>query len=230
MKKLIALLLSIVLVISVLAAFTGCSIGKKDDDEDDEKKEEKKDEEGEGEGEKEDEVETIVGKWECEFESSEIIKQQVAAEDEQMASCFDFSKLAPLSIVMEFKADGTYKTTGNADALLASLPAVFKEGVVKYLEAMLGDALGGKSVEEYCTENGMDLNEVIEGAMSEFDMDSISKSFDAEGKYKAENGKLYTTDSLDAEIDESVYEEYELKGTKLTIKEEGIELVFNKVK
>jgi hypothetical protein len=65
-----------------------------------------------------------------------------------------------------------------------------------------------------------DLTAVMTEALEEENIvEELVKSFETKGKFKAENGKLYTTSEEDEEISEDVYDTYELDGDVLTLKE-----------
>ena len=67
------------------------------------------------------------------------------------------------------------------------------------------------------TSLGMSLEEFAEQLINELVADTLTDEVLAEGNYKAEKGKLYISESLDTEISEGCYETYEINGDVITV-------------
>ena len=77
------------------------------------------------------------------------------------------------------------------------------------------------SLDDLLAVSGMtmeDLMAVVKETLEEEDLvGEMVKEAKTDGKYKAENGKLFTTTEADAEFDEEVYDTYNLDGDVLTL-------------
>jgi hypothetical protein len=63
----------------------------------------------------------------------------------------------------------------------------------------------------------VDLDELVEEALGKKVMDEMVDSMTDEGNFEVKDGKLFMSDGLDYEIDEEVYETYELNGDELKL-------------
>ncbi len=189
MKKFLALVLSAVLLVGVLAACGG-------------------DKAASGDG--------LEGTWRTEIDMAEMINEQMAASGMgEFVNISDFS----LAMVMEIKGDGTYAMTVDKDALTSSMEGVkedLKSGVTAYMENMLKEQGVDMSVEDALAASGMSLDDMVDQAFSEETMDEMTSGLHIEGQYKAEDGKFYTSGSVD-EAPGDNYESYTLDGDTLTL-------------
>ena len=190
MKKLLALVLSAVLLVGVLA---GCGGGK---------------EAASGEG--------LEGTWRTEIDMADMINEQMAASGMgEFMNISDFS----ITMVMDIKGDGTYAMTVDKDALAGSMEGVkedMKSGVTAYMESMIKEQGLDISVEDAMAASGMSLDDMVDQAFSEEAMDEMTAGLHIEGQYKAEDGKFYTSGSVD-EAPSDNYESYTLDGDTLTL-------------
>lgn len=220
MKKLLALLLAMVMI---LALFAGCSgSDDKDDDKDDKDDKKTSQQSGEKEDEKEAEAnipdqEKLIGTWEGELDMTEAIMQQVGAGAEGL-EIEDFSVTA----VFTFKEDGTYTMAFDEDSVEDAF-----DGLVEDLSVFMEDMMkeqaeaAGMTLEQLMEAAGMtmdDLVDMVVQSLEEEDLvDTLVEESKTEGKYEAKDGKLYTTDDPDEDIDEDVYDTYTLEGDVLTL-------------
>lgn len=209
MKKLLALLLAMVMV---LAMFAGCAASDdKDDDKDDKKTSQKEPEENIPDQEK------LIGTWEGKLDMTEAIMQQVGAGMEGL-EIDDFSVTA----VFSFKEDGTYTMQFDEDSVVEAFDGLVEDLGV-FMEDMMKEQAeaAGMTLDEMLEAAGMsmeDLVDVMVQALEEQDLvDELVEGSKTEGKYEAKDGKLYTTDDPDADIDEDVYDTYTLEGDVLTL-------------
>ena len=165
----------------------------------------------------------IVGKWEGEMDMTDALTEEILASDEGMAEYFEFKDFK-VDVIYEINSDGTYSYEMTEESLKEAMNAVvdaMKEGMPAYLEAMASEMgmtfddllplMEVSSVDEMI--DTMFTDEMMEEMLS--DMDDLS----GEGKYKAEDGKFYTSDDLDSDVSEDEYMSYELDGKTLTFTE-----------
>ncbi len=190
MKKFLALILSAVLLVGVLAA---CGGGDKA---------------ASGDG--------LEGTWRTEIDMADMINDQLAAGGMgEFVNISDFS----ITMVMDIKADGTYAMTVDKDALNGSLEGVkedMKNGVISYMENMIKEKGLNMSVEDAMATAGISLDDMINQAFSAEAVDEMTADMNFEGQYKAEDGKFYTSGSVD-EAPSDNYETYTLDGDTLTL-------------
>ncbi len=189
MKKFLALVLSAVLLVSVLAACGGKEAASGD---------------------------SLEGTWRTEIDMAEMINEQMAASGMgEFVNISDFS----ITMVMDIKGDGTYAMTVDKDALAGSMEGVkedMKNGVTAYMENMLKEQGLDMSVEDAMAASGTSLDDMVDQAFSEEAMDEMTAGLHIEGQYKAEDGKFYTSGSVD-EAPSDNYESYTLDGDTLTL-------------
>lgn len=217
MKKLLSLLFTMGLVLSLI----GC--GSKEPD--------------------------ILGTYDTTINLKELLVEEVNGQLEMdtETSLGDYMSDFNMLVVSEFSEDGTYKQYVDMEKFEASYTQL-KSELTLYMNDMLAEVLvmsltdSGLEVESMeDVENmlgmtydeiiemslGMSLEEFVDFAMDEsVDLDAMAEEATSEGKYKAEDGKLYMSDSLDTEIDESAYEVYTLEGNVVTLTE-GVNIETN---
>lgn len=189
MKKIVSLALVLVMVV---AMFAGCAASATDQ-------------------------EKLVGTWKGELDMTEAIMEQASEALEGLE--LDSFKV---TVVFTFKQDGTY--TMNLDK--ASVEAAF-ENMVGSLEGFMTEMMegmaqeAGMSLEDLLAMSGMtmdDMMAMVTESLEEQDLvGELIEDSKSEGKYKADGGKLFLSDGLDYEIDENVYDTYNLDGDVLTL-------------
>ncbi len=197
MKKFLALILSAVLLVGVLAA---CGGGDKA---------------ASGDG--------LEGTWRTEIDMADMINQKLAAGGMgEFVNISDFS----ITMVMDIKGDGTYAMTVDKDALNGSLEGVkedMKNGVISYMENMIKEQGLNMSVEDAMAAANISLDDMIDQAFSEEAVGEMTANMNIEGQYKAEDGKFYTSGSVD-EAPSDNYETYTLDGDTLTLDVSDVEV------
>lgn len=173
--------------------------------------------------------EKFIGKWEAEVDMTDTAIESIENELGEDMDYFDFGKLMTV-MTIEFKEDGTYKATMKLDdksfdefntALKDGLMAMIKDATIEELAAY------GMTEEEgdaaYLEAYGMTIDEynelAVEAVMEEIDLQDMFADSSVEGKWKAEDGKLFMTDDLDDEISDGDYDVYE------ELSEDGFKLV-----
>ena len=195
-KRIAALLLSLVMVFALCA----CSDSGSGKDKDKGEKVEKKTD-----------AELIVGTWETEMSMTDYYGDDMG-ELEGMEAYFDFDKIK-ITMTFEFEEDGTYTMSVDGDE--AEIKAILRDGFEKLLNDMLEGT--GYTLEDAAAEEGMTADEYLDALMEEsFGSGDLIDVDDELGEYKVKNGKLYLFDEGD-ELDEGTYYEYKLKGDKLTL-------------
>ena len=186
MKKRIALLLSFVLVLSL--ALCACGGNKA----------------------------TLVGTWKADINLVDMLNQEMEA-----AGMGDFIKLESfnLPLVLEFKEDGTGSMSVDQEAMTATIDKLAAD-LTAGLEAYFTEYFASMGLEidldEALAATGISMDDLVNEIKAEFAGEDAFAEFTNEFKYKAEEGKLYMSESLDAEITET-YNTYELKGNTLTL-------------
>lgn len=189
MKKCLSIALCLGLVLTMLFMFTGCNEQKK-----------------------------FVGKWESEIDMTDFFNEGMGLDDEMA----EYVVIEDFEIVMQliFNSDGTYKRTVDEDSLEDTLKDAkedLKDGMMDYFEAYLEDTGLNMSVDELLKASEVDLDELVDEALGEKVLDKMVDDMTDEGNFEVKDGKLFMSDDLDHEIDEDVYETYELNGDELKL-------------
>lgn len=196
MKKCIAVLLIMVLMVSVLLGMSGCSSEEK---------------------------EPLIGKWCCQLDLTEQIRQEFAA-DEETAEYLSLDSFV-LTLEMEFKEDDTFTLRvdeKSVDAAIEGLLSCITEGMSRYLEDMMYEKTGLKmSAEEVLESMELTMEDLIAQMFPEESVEAlreqVTSGFTKEGRFAVEEGKLFTSAGIDYDVDPEVYETYTLASDVLTI-------------
>lgn len=187
----------------------------------------------------------LVGSWQCEKDLAQLINDQFAA-DEATAGLLNVDEFK-LVIYMEFKDDDTYSMyvdEASIDAAMDNLVTCIVNGISQYMEDLVKEQTGYEmTIDEILEANGITMDDLVGALFTSEDLealkDEIVGGMEQEGKYKAEEGKLYTSAGLEYEVDPTMYENYTLEGKTLTLLSfvgEGVgvdetiyPMVFNKI-
>lgn len=191
MKKRI---LSVILMLAILLSFTACGSGDK---------------------------EKLVGTWKCEMDLAEQINTEMGL-DEESAEYLNFDSFT-IVLYMQINEDDTYSLYADTDALEQTMEAAmasFAEGMTKYLEDMVLAETGiAMSADDILAASNTTMDEMLAEAFPEGMVEELAEGMKQEGKFKAKDGRLYTSAGLEYEVDPAVYETYTLEGTTLTLLE-----------
>ncbi len=139
-------------------------------------------------------AEKIVGKWVSEIDMTKQMNDDLGSSGLDIdIDSFKFN------IILDYKSDGTFTSEADADSVASAFEAI-KPIMKDAMKGMLGDLI---SEEE--------LNKMID---EEFTIDSFEEQFKTEGKYKLEDGKIFTAQG-DQEFNEDDYVEYKFEGKNL---------------
>ena len=209
-------ILSLALVLLMLLALTAC--GKKQPD--------------------------LTGTWVTEIDMAPLIANEM---DKELAvsnlgveadSFADYLDTLPCRIHMELKQDGTFLQSLD-DASLSSAQGKLLDSMLNFCHDLLRNALivslqnygiigEGATDEDVETTLGMSMEDAIQMAFGA-DMESyihsildglwnsLAEEFKQEGQYKAEEGKLFLSDSLEHNVDSKVYYPFTLENGVLTL-------------
>lgn len=164
-------------------------------------------------GEKTDDA--LIGTWTCEMDYASHINEGLASEPELV----EYMKVDEfvLEITLTLKEDGTYTMSADSQANKDSfeeLKGKLKDGMIHYLTDAAEAA--DMTLDDLLDASDITIDELVEEAFGDDMYDSIIGDMTAEGKYEAKDGKLFTSQDLDSDLD-SNYETYELSGNTLTI-------------
>jgi hypothetical protein len=184
-------------------AFASCDEEPSDDKNVEDNKEDNKEE-------KKDDAELILGTWEAEIDYTEVMNSDFGF-DEEMA---EYIKVKDFKFTMRatMNEDGTYEfvvTEESAKKAIDNLKKAMVSGFDAYFTDMAEEY--GVTVDDFLAEMGVtSLEEFVDLSFGEEFGDGFVEEYTSEGKYKIKDGKFYTSDDGEDEIDESEYETYEL--------------------
>lgn len=192
MKKYLFSALAALLLISVLIGMTGCS----------------------------NEADALVGSWEGEVNYARYFNEGiVVAAGEELAQYWmveDFS----LTLVMTFRADGTYSMTVDQIKLedtIANLKTKLTKGLTDYMRDLIEASGSEMTVDEFMATLDISVDELIDQTLGDQMINAMVADCTFEGNYEVKEGKLYTSAGLDFSIDKNVYEVYEITQNTLTL-------------
>ena len=185
--------LAILLVLAMLLALAGCGSG---------------------------DTEKLVGKWRCEIDMTDFLMEKILEDSGEMAQYFELNDVVVIYYA-DFRSDSTVRMYAEEQQV---------NDLFEKLEDRLMDGLALYMVDLFYEQTGiiMTMDEILElsGTNEEDFRDSLGfdqiarelvENLYMEGKYKAEEGKLYISAGLDYNFDPGVYEIYSLDGTVFTI-------------
>lgn len=189
MKKNMAKLLSVMLVLVMLLALTGCS----------------------GDQEK------LVGTWEAELDMASVFNESMGdAEEAEFLAVDSFS----FKMVLTFTEEDTYTMSADEDSVVAAMEGLkedLKAGMEEYLVHVMAQEGLVMDIDEIMEMMGLSMDELIDSVVTQELIDEMVSVMVTEGKYRAEDGKLYLSDSVDTVVDMTTYETYTLEGDTLTL-------------
>ena len=118
------------------------------------------------------------------------------------------------------------------EASMTKLAEDLAAGLESYFAAILAEQGLEMDVNEALLAMGLDLDALVAELTAELTSEDTFTAYAAEGKYKAEDGKLHMTESMDEIINPAIYNTYTLEGDTLTLElgtevlEEGMEFMF----
>lgn len=159
----------------------------------------------------------LVGTWKGELDMTASLLEEMG---EQLDG-FELQEFR-VTVVYTFREDGTYEMGLDE----ASVQAAF-DGLIDSMKALMKEKLEqraqeqGKDLEQLLANSGLtveDLMKNITDAAAEKNLaERLMERSQVQGRYKAEDGKLYITTAPDEEISAEVYDTYALKGDVLTL-------------
>lgn len=162
----------------------------------------------------------IVGTWTGDIDDAHRINQLL--EDTYGAEMAQYWKVEtfPVTIQMTFRKNGTYSQTVDKEKLNVSmdqLKLVLSAGLTAFLEDLIAASNTDTTVDALMQQLNISVDDLMNSAFSEKTIGEVENEYTFEGKYKTEDGKLYTSTGLDVNVDENWYETYEISEDTLTL-------------
>ena len=201
MKRSMKNIVGILLIAAMVLAFAGCGNSKASD------------------------KEQFVGSWKATLDLTDVLneslKEGIAQADADMADYFTVDRFG-FDVIFTFNDDDTYSSKIDEATLeksTAAMKAGLKDGLTSYFEDMVAEMGLDMSVDKLLDASGFSLDELLDEALPADLFDEVLDEFRLSGKWKAKDGKLYTTESVNDDIDDSGYELYEITsaGIKLSL-------------
>lgn len=159
--------------------------------------------------------EKFVGTWETSIDLTDAVNEEIQnsldAANADIGEYLNINKFE-LTLLFEFNDDDTYSLYADESSLdnnIEDLKVDFKDGITAYFEGVIADQGLGMSVDDVLATSGLSLDDLVDECVSDDMFDGVIDEFAAEGKWKAENGKLYATDGVDEDFAENKYQPYE---------------------
>lgn len=152
--------------------------------------------------------EKLVGVWETEVDFAPIFNNTLG--DHEGAEYLKVDSLK-LKMILTFHEDDTYSMVADAasvDAAMKHLRRTLKTGMEEYLVETIAAAGLDLELGDILHMLNTDMDSLIDEVLTPDMVENMAAIMAAQGQYLAEEGKLYLSDSVDKEIDETVYETY----------------------
>ena len=218
MKKFLTWFLCVALVLTTVLALAGCEKDSSDKDKDADKetvapvdKTDAPAKETEAPQETLTDAEMILGTWNCEVDMKGIM-DEIVGED-----AFDgYFSFEGFTLTLQFTfEDDIMKLSLDEAAFEKSLEKI-KDGLVEGMQKMLEDMAeeADVSLDELLEEIGS-VEDLVDEAFAEVP-EALKDEFEGgQYKYRVEDGKLYSSDDADSDINEDEYVVYEISRNEL---------------
>lgn len=159
--------------------------------------------------------EKFVGTWTATIDATDLLNESILeGMGEDAEAMAEYVHISSFVLVMEFsfRDDGTYSMSVDRAHFNNTINSVKNEltnGMRRFLEDMLTAEGVDMSLDELLAEEGVSFDELMDESFPTSMFDSLADGFSSSGKWKAENGKLYTSEGANAEIDDNEYDFYE---------------------
>lgn len=169
-----------------------------------------------------DDSKKLIGSWVGTLslaDAGEDLDDDLAELQEMM----DISKLqVDMSLVL--KEDGTYTMSITPESAEVAVEVMLVE-MRPYLEKMLEDELAANGLDMTLEEAFEAMGTTLDALLEEYiDRDSLVNTMvegsARSGRYEAKSGKLYFSDSVNADPDKTEYEPYSFEGDTLLLTED----------
>ena len=229
MKKLLALLLCLVMCFAISACASG---GDKDKNSASDKQDASSvtSESGNTGVTDGDAAELIIGKWHGEFSAADFgTKDEIG-----LGNLLEDLKL---EMNMEFKQDGTAEVEIPEESINSYVDAfvkAYKENIIPLTEASLEGT--GMTLEQYFDQLGMTQEEYIAEIEKQMNAETMKQQLTGEtcmtGTYKLEGGKIFLIpdEPVEGEEEEPEGIAFTVTADTLTLTQEGVSIVLNRVK
>ena len=167
------------------------------------------------------EKDQLLGTWKTEMDLTELFNESmVATADEELREILQVRKFN-LTVSLSFYDDDTYVMTVDEEALNATMMAAREDlqaGLEVYLMETVAAAVGFEiSLEDILAAAGTSMEELMDDIITPELVEDIVSGINSDGKFKAEDGKLYLSAGRMYEVDVNEYETYTVEGNTLTL-------------
>lgn len=157
----------------------------------------------------------LVGTWKATVDMTDLmndsIQQGMGEADQVFDEYFQISKF-DFVVIFTFRDDGTYSMSTDEAHFNNSINTIIEElkaGMRRYLEDMLTEQGLDMSLDELLAEEGTSIDALFDESLPPSMFDGMVDEFTVTGKWKAAQGKLFTTESVNDSIENGSYDLYE---------------------
>ena len=191
MKRKICLVLAAIALFTAIAACAGCSK----------------------------ESDALIGTWAGEVNYANYFNQGLQSiAGEELAEYWSVENF-PVTLILTFREDGTYSMTVDREKLnetIENLKKKLARGLRDFIQDLIDASESTMTVDEFVESMDMSLDSMIQEAVGPDVVEALVNECTYEGNYSVKDGKLYTSAALAYDVDESMYEVYEVTKNTLT--------------
>ena len=163
----------------------------------------------------------FYGSWKASIDYTDSVKEKIGTYSSSVSKDFKFE----IALDFTFNDDNTYKYSLNEESFDKSKQMLVDEFTVimkNELKTTLGSTYTDAEIETQFKEYyGKSIKEYTEDLFKDFTYDSVKSTMTGEGKFKVKDNKLFLSDALNHDVDETTYDIFEEKSsTEIVLLEE----------
>jgi hypothetical protein len=124
-----------------------------------------------------------------------------------------------VTLILTFREDGTYSMTVDQEKLnetIENLKKKLARGLRDFMQDLIDASESTLTVDEFMASMDISVDDMIQEAVGPEIVEALVNECTYEGNFSVKDGKLYTSAALAYNVDESMYETYEITKNTLT--------------
>ena len=165
------------------------------------------------------ESDALIGTWAGEVNYASYFNQGLQSiAGKELAEYWSVENF-PVTLILTFREDGTYSMTVDQEKLhetIENLKKKLARGLRDFMQDLIDASESTMSVDEFMASMDISVDDMIQEAVGPEIVEALVNECTYEGNFSVKDGKLYTSAALAYNVDESMYETYEVTKNTLT--------------